>query len=320
MNDLIAQLEQRIYAGKSITFEEALSLSKVEDLDALLGAADRIREKFNGNKINLCTIMNAKSGRCSEDCSFCAQSAHFKTGVTEYPLISVEEALAQAKENESHGVHRFSLVTSGKGMVGEEFEKTLEIYRELNKNTSLHLCASLGIISYEQAVALKETGVQMYHHNLETSRRFFNQICTTHTYDERIETIENVKKAGMTICSGGIIGLGETVEDRISMAFEFKDLEVDSVPINVLFPVKGTPLEDRPFLSADEALRTIAVYRFILPKAHIRFAGGRTLLGEDQKRGFRGGANATMVGNLLTTVSNTIEEDLEMLKSLGLEV
>lgn len=307
-------------AGKEITFSEAIELYQTEDLEELFGAANRIREKFTGNKVDLCTIMNAKSGKCSENCKFCAQSAHYSTGVEVYPLVDVEKALKLAKENEASGAHRFSLVTSGKGILQKDWEKVLTIYKVLRKETNLKLCASLGIISYEQALQLKEVGVTMYHHNVETSRDYFPKICTTHTYQERIDTIKNVLRAGLDICCGGIIGMGESFEDRINMAFEIKELGVKSIPINILNPIKGTPLENLKPLEPQEILKTMAVFRFIIPDSFIRYAGGRSALGELQRQGLKAGVNAALVGNYLTTVGNKISEDIQMIKEEGLEV
>jgi len=320
VTNLIGQLENKIMSGGEISFDEAIHLIKVNEVDELLNAANRIRQKFMGNKVDLCTIMNAKSGRCSENCKFCAQSAHYPTGIDEYSLINAEEALKLAKENESQGVHRFSLVTSGKTLSEKEFERVLEIYRILKRKTKLKLCASHGIITYHQALKLKEAGVTMYHHNIETSRDYFPKICTTHSYQDRINTVKNVKAAGLDVCCGGIIGMGESVEDRIKMAYEIKELGVKSVPINVLNPIKGTPLEDVKKLSPIEILKTMAVFRFIIPDGFIRYAGGRNALGELQNLGFRSGVNAALVGNYLTTVGNKIPEDIRMIKAEGLEV
>ena len=316
----ISELESKILNGESIKYEEAIQLSQACDIEKLYAAANRIRDKFKGKKVDLCSIMNAKSGKCSENCKYCAQSGHYNTGVSEYPLISADEALKMAAENQKDGAHRFSLVTSGGALSDEDFDRVLEIFKVLRKETKLHLCASLGSISWEQAVRLKEAGVSMYHHNLETSRRYFSQICDTHTYEDRIETINNVIKAGLPICSGGIMGMGETMEDRIDMAFELKNLGVKSVPVNILSPIKGTPLENAPVIEGEEILRTIAIFRFVIPDGFIRYAGGRNALGELQNLGFKAGVNAALVGNYLTTVGNTISEDIKAIINMGLEV
>ncbi|MDK2799229.1 MAG: biotin synthase [Clostridiales bacterium] len=320
MKDFIKKVENKIMSGQSIVFEEAVQLSETENIEQLFTAANRIREKFKGNKVDLCTIMNAKSGKCSENCKYCAQSAHYHTGVQEYPLISVEEALERARENEKCGAHRFSLVTSGKSLSEEDFEKVIEIYKVLRKETGMKLCASHGIISYEQAVRLKNVGVTMYHHNIETSREYFDKICDTHSYQDRINTIKNVMAAGLDICCGGIIGMGESMEDRIKMAFEIKELGIKSIPVNVLNPIKGTPMENIEPLSPEEILKIMSLFRFIIPDGFIRYAGGRNALGELQNLGFKAGVNAALVGNYLTTVGNSISQDIEMIQKEGLEV
>lgn len=323
MINIISLIEDRVNSVENITFEEALRLGNLEDegdLVALYSAADRIRDRFNGKVVDVCSIMNAKSGRCPEDCKFCAQSAHYNTCVDVYGLVDSKSAVEMALENESCGVNRFSLVTSGRGMDEDELERVLKIYNELRKNVKIDLCASLGILSYEQLLKLRDTGVSMYHHNLETNREYYEKICTTHTYDERIETIKNAKKAGLRVCSGGIIGMGETMEDRIKFAFEIKRLDIKSIPINVLNPVKGTPFENMEKLSQSEILKTIAIFRFINPSASIRLAGGRNQIDDFGKGCFRAGANATISGNYLTTSGNKIAEDIKMIKSLDLEV
>ncbi|MEW8993823.1 biotin synthase BioB [Clostridium sp.] len=323
MIKFIKDLERRVLLGENINFEEALSLTKLgsnEDIEQLCISADNIRKTFCGDQVDLCTIMNAKSGRCSEDCKFCAQSAHYNTNVEVYDLVSKESALKLAKENEAEGVNRFSLVTSGRGIVGSDFEKILDIYEELNNELSMDLCASLGILGYDDFFKLKERGITMYHHNLETSEEFYKEICTTHSYEERIDTIKAAKEAGMTVCSGGIIGLGESWEDRINLAFQLKELNVMSIPVNILNPVKGTPLESSKNLTQEDILKTIAIFRFINPKALIRLAGGRNLIKDLGKGCFNAGANATITGNYLTTSGNKICDDKRMIGELKLEI
>lgn len=319
----IRLLENKVNDNENINFQEAVELSKITDYESLkelFMAADRIRDKFNGKIVDLCSIMNAKSGRCSEDCKFCAQSAHYKTNAAEYELVSLEEVLKLAKENEKCGINRFSLVTSGRGLNHQDLDKIIDIYKKIRKEVKINLCASLGILSYEQLVKLKEAGITMYHHNLETSDKYYKEICTTHSYQERIDTINNAKKAGLMACSGGIIGMGETMEDRIKLAFKVRELGVKSIPVNVLNPVKGTPLEDTELLSQDEILKTIAIFRFVNPTAYIRLAGGRNLIDGCGKNCFKAGANATISGNYLTTSGNKIKDDIEMIASLELEV
>lgn len=321
--NIINLLEKRINNGEAINFEEAIELSQINDseiLQQLFKAADRIRDKFNGEVVDLCSIMNAKSGRCSEDCKFCAQSAHYKTNVEEYDLVNLDEVLRQAKENKECGVNKFSLVTSGRGVNQQDFEKVIKIYEEVRKEVNINLCASLGILNHDQLLSLKEVGITMYHHNLETSKEYYEKICTTHSYEERIDTINFAKEAGLKVCSGGIIGMGESMEDRIRLAFNLRELGVTSIPVNVLNPIKGTPLENEKRLSQDEILKTIAVFRFINPTAHIRLAGGRNLIDDYGRECFRVGANATISGNYLTTSGNKIKDDIEMITSLNLKV
>jgi biotin synthase len=318
--NIVDKLENIIYDNGNIGLEEALELYSFEDEEALFQAANRIRKRLCGDSADLCSIMNAKSGRCSENCKYCAQSAHYNTGVEEYDLVSKEQALEMSKENESLGIHRFSLVTSGRGLKGKDFEDVVEIYKYINENSNIELCASHGILDYDQLISLKEAGIKRYHHNLETSRKFYPNICTTHSYQDRIDTILSVKKAEMEVCSGGIIGMGETREDRINMAIELRELGVNCIPVNILNPIGGTPLEEAETLSESEILRTIAVFRFILPQAHIRFAGGRSKLSDCGKKGFMAGANAALVGNLLTTVGNNVDEDKKMITELGYDI
>ncbi|QIB27737.1 biotin synthase BioB [Caloranaerobacter azorensis] len=325
MKEIISKIAERILNGGQIYYYEAVEIinideKDIETLDVLFKGANSIREKFAGRKVDLCTIMNVKSGRCSEDCKFCAQSIYYNTGIMEYGLLDYDAILKRAKEMEHVGAHRFSLVTSGKGIKGKDFENILDIYRRLSKDTSLKLCASLGIISYEQALKLKEAGVSMYHHNIETSREYYKKVCTTHSYEERIESIKNAMKAGLKICCGGIIGMGESREDRVKMAFEIRSLGIKSVPINVLNPIKGTPLENRKILSPFEILKTMALYRYIIPDSYIRYAGGRMALKNRQNMGFRAGVNAALVGDYLTTIGSNIEQDKKMIIQEGLDI
>lgn len=317
-------ITDRILKGGKIKTEEALKLINIneddmESLESLFQGANAIRKRFVGKKADLCTIMNTRSGKCSEDCKFCARSSHYKTGVDEYELLDYDKILERAKEMEEAGVHRFSLVTSGRGMQNKDFEAIVEIYQKLSRDTNLKLCASHGIIDYDQAIRLKEAGVQMYHHNVEACKDYYSDICTTHTYEDRIDTIEAVMNSGLEICCGGILGMGETKEDRIKMAFEIKDLGVKSVPLNVLSPIKGTPLEDTELLSPNEILKTMALYRYIIPDCYIRYAGGRMALKEKQNIGFKAGVNGALTGNYLTTIGNNIKQDKEMIICEGFD-
>lgn len=326
MRAYITNLRDRILQGHDITFSEAERLLAIENenqsiIKVLFDSANELREKFVGDKVDLCTIMNAKSGKCTEDCKFCAQSVHYETNCQVYDLIGYEAILERAMEVQSQGAHRFSLVTSGKGIESEEeFERLLEIYRRLKEDTTLNICASHGVITEAQAIRLKEAGVSMYHHNVETSRAHYEAICTTHTYDDRVSTIENIKKSGMTVCCGGIFGLGESQFDRLKMGFEIKALGIKSVPLNILMPVEGTPCEDSKPLNPVEVLKTMAVYRFINPDCYIRYAGGRMILDDLQSVGFKAGVNGALVGNYLTTIGSGVEEDIEMIQCAGLKI
>ena len=324
--EFILGLKNKIISDNcSISYQEAVRLSKIpnsdeETLEILFEAADKIRERFCGNYFDLCTIMNAKSGRCSENCKYCAQSAHFKTTAKVYGLISKEQALREARKNESEGAHRFSLVTVGRGLNGneKELDRLEEIYTYLSEHTDkLSLCASHGICSKKALTRLRDAGVSTYHHNLESSRRYYPHICTSHTYDDRINTIKYAKEIGLDVCSGGIFGLGETITDRIDMAFDLKDLRIRSVPINILTPIKGTPFENNEAVDPREILKTIAVYRFILPCAYIRYGGGRIKLGDYARKGLKSGVNAVLTGNFLTTTGTTIQSDKKMIDKLG---
>lgn len=317
------QLADKITAGKEITFEQALALTGLEG-DLLYGlflAALRITRYFHANKVDLCSIINAKSGRCSEDCAFCAQSGYYQTGIQVHPLLSEKDVLKRALEMESKGVRRFSLVTSGKGITDGDFRKVLHIYKTLSEKTGLRLCASLGILDRDRATRLKEAGVTRYHHNIETSRSYFSKICTTHTFKERVETIRSAKAAGLEICSGGIIGLGENWNQRIEMAFQLKELGVLSIPVNILTPIKGTPLWGQSVPAPMEILKTIALYRLILPEAVIRLGGGRgPALRDLQCAAFTAGANGLLTGDYLTTAGREVPGDRQMLEDLELQV
>ncbi|NEZ46440.1 biotin synthase BioB [Clostridium niameyense] len=319
---IIKDLENKIYENKIITKNQSIYLDNLneEDLQKLFHGANRIREKFMGNKVDLCSIMNAKSGRCSEDCKFCAQSIRYNTNVKVHGIVDEDEAIKLALENEKEGINKFSLVTSGRGLLGKEFYEIVRIYKTLREKVNIDLCASLGILTYEQLVSLKEVGVSTYHHNLETNRNYYKKICTTHSYDERINTIKNAQRAGLKVCCGGIIGLGESMEDRIDLAFELNSLNIKSIPINVLNPIKGTPLQEAKPLTQKEILKTMAIFRFINPKANIRLAGGRNLIENFGERCFKVGASATISGNYLTTSGNKIKDDIKMINNLGLEV
>ncbi len=317
----INDLAQRIISsGIGASRDEAISLMQVKDLDALCDAADRIRSSFHGNHFDSCSIVNARSGMCGEDCKWCAQTRHHDTNCVTYNFLEEDKTLDAAHINEQTGIRRFSLVTSGRAVSDKDLENFCRIYRRLAEETDLHLCASMGLLTETQLSRLRECGVERYHCNMETSERMWHSLCTTHSQDDKRRTIESARKVGMAICSGGIIGMGETPEDRVDFAIMLRDMGVDSVPMNILNPIKGTPLEDTPLIPEEDIIRCAAVWRFILPKQIIRFAGGRNRLSQaNLKRIFRGGINGAIMGDMLTTVGNTIEEDKTLLASIDLQ-
>lgn len=315
------ELAEQIIAGRRLQRIDDLDFLIRCDLDELCRGADKIRAACVGNKVNLCSIINARSGRCPEDCKYCAQSAHHHTSCEIYDFLPEEEILRACKLNEQEGVHRFSIVTSGRALSGEEFEKAIHTYETLHRECRIGLCASMGFLSAEQLHRLHQAGVTNYHHNIETSRRNFPNICTTHSYDMKIETLKKVKAEGMRACSGGIIGMGETWADRLDMAVSLAELGIDSIPLNTLMPIPGTPLEHLPRLTEADILRTIALFRYINPCADIRLAAGRALLTNDGETAFQSGASATITGNMLTTAAcATIRSDRKMLQQLGRDI
>lgn len=315
------KLVEEIIAGRRLTREDDVTFLVEGDLDSLKKGANRIREKLCGNRVDLCSIINGRAGRCSENCKFCAQSAHHSTGADEYDFLDIDKIVAECHHNEKNGCHRFSIVTAGRTLAGEDFRQAVKAYSRMHQECpEIHLCASHGLLTREQFVELKEAGVTTYHANIETSEEYFPKICTTHTFADKIQCINNAKAAGMHVCSGGIIGLGETFADRISMAFTLAEQGIYSIPINALLPIKGTPLEDNPKLSEEEILRTVTLFRFINPESYIRLAAGRTLMADSGKEAFFAGANATITGDMLTTSGNNTAEDKEMLTQAGFDI
>ena len=312
-------LAERIVQGQRLDREDGRKLREM-DLEELCRAADEIRRAFCSDKGELCTIVNGRSGRCSEDCKFCAQSCHYHTGAEEYPFLSVSEILEEGKRNEAAGVHRYSIVTAGRGIHGPDLEHALEAYRRLRAETGLELCASHGLQTQEEFRQLKAAGVTRFHANLETSRRYFPYICTTHTYDDKIENIRRAKAAGLEICSGGILGIGETWEDRVDMALDLAELGVVSIPLNLLTPSPGTPLEDLPPLTEEEVLRSVAMFRCFNPTAWIRMAAGRGRFAGGGRKLFQSGANAAITGDMLTTTGTSIAGDRAMFAGLGYQI
>lgn len=319
MTDL-NELALKIIDGFRLSRSDDLYFFKDCALDELTAAADKIREHFKGENVDLCTIINGRSGRCGENCKFCAQSAHNHTGCEEYSFLDEEKIVEAAKANQNEGVNRFAIVTAGKAFSGEDFDKAIHTFERMNKELSINLCASMGFITREQFRRLKKAGVTSYHHNIETSRRNFPNICTSHTYDMKIETIKIAQEEGLCVCSGGIIGMGESFEDRLDMAVSLSELKIRSIPINALMAIPGTPFEKNQPLTEEEILRTIAMFRFLNPEANIRLAAGRKLLSENGKKAFQSGASATITGNMLTTSGSTIQGDIKMLSEMGRKI
>lgn len=319
---MLEQIEKKILSGGSLSNEEALYITTISghDILKLFTSANKIRNHFKGKRVGLCSIVNAKSGACSEDCSFCAQSSKSRAEINVYPLKNRDFILERALKAKRAGVHRFSIVTSGRKVSGKDLHSISEMISEI-KTIGLVPCASLGMLNESDLELLKSAGLNRYHHNLETSKRFFPSICTTHTYADKLRTIYYVKNKGLSVCSGGIFGMGETWQDRIDMAFLLKDLDVESIPLNFFIPIKGTVLENMDFLHPFEALKIVSLYRFILPQKEIRICGGRTqILNELNPMIFIAGADSLLTGDYLTTPGISYEEDLNLIKTSGLSV
>ena len=314
----IRKLADEILAGRRLTRQEECLGMVIADLAELSREADRIREKACGNRVSLCAIINGRSGRCSEDCKFCAQAKCNATGVEEYGFLDPEEIVEDCKKHERRGINRYSIVTAGRTLAGKDLDTAVEAYRRMHEECpGIALCASHGLVSAEGLRRLKEAGATRYHCNLESSRRYFAKICSTHTYDDKIREIRMAQEAGMEVCSGGIIGMGEAWEDRIDMALTAASLGVRSIPINVLRPIPGTPLEHVAPISNDDVVRTVAMFRFIAPEADIRIAAGRNAFSDGGRVLFQSGSNATITGDMLTTTGCNISQDRQMFTEMG---
>ena len=318
----ISELKERILSGGRITDAEALSLADItpDRYDELRAAAAEITARFGSRKFDSCSIINARSGRCPEDCKWCAQSAAYDTSISHYPLVERDVCMEMAAYNRNAGIGRFSLVTSGRSVQGKALYTICSYYSQLRDMGGIYLCASMGLLDEEAMTRLREAGVQRYHCNLETARSFLPSLCSTHTQDEKIATIRRARQAGMDVCSGGIIGMGETTRQRVEFALELREIDPVSIPLNVLQPIPGTPLEHQPPLTDDEIINTVAIFRLVHPKAVLRFAGGRARISpRAQREALRIGINGAIMGDLLTTIGAQIEQDRVMVRECGYE-
>ncbi len=305
----LKDLADKIIDGYEITKEEALELYDAP-LEELKESASKITSHFFKEAIELCCISNGKCGKCSENCKFCSQSRYYNTEIQQSVLKSVDEFFKEAQANDRRGVHRFSIVTAGVRLSKAELKTIAQAYKKITSELKISCCGSLGLLDYDDFVMLKEAGLKRYHNNLETSPNFFKEICTTHTMKQKEDTIALAKKAGLEICSGCILGMGESVEDRVDIALELRKLQVDSTPINILNPIKGTPLENRPTVHPDEVRRTIALFRHVLPKTVLRLAGGRLIIQKYFTDLYKYGINAEITGDMLTTAGLTVADDI----------
>jgi len=325
MTDLVEKIkhiEEHILRGSPITREEAAFITGISgpDILNLFASANRLRSHFRGDLAGLCSIINAKSGSCSEDCAFCAQSSRSRAKIDTYSLLEKERVLQKARESRKYGIKRFSIVTSGRKVSRKDLLKIADMISAIS-DLGINPCASLGLLQEDELSVMKAAGLDRYHHNLETSPKHFPEICGTHSYADKIQTIQAARAAGLSVCSGGIFGLGETWQDRIDMAFALRELDVDSVPINFLIPVQGTAFGNKTFLHPIEALKIVSLYRFIFPRKELRICGGRMqVLGEFNSMIFFAGANGMITGNYLTTIGRNPEHDLRLLDICGLHV
>ncbi len=315
----VSQLEEKVLSGGLINEQEALWLALEADKETLYAAANRLRLHFCGNRMDLCTIMNAKSGKCSEDCKWCSQSAYYKTNVKVYELIDHQEAVKQAQINKNAGAHKFSLVTSGRDISHANLDKLCKIYEDIAKTNDIHLCASMGLVDKPKLEKLKAVGVKMYHCNIETAPSLFPKLCSTHTIEEKLETLRTARELGMTLCCGGIIGVGETMEQRVEMAMTLQPLNIESIPLNLLSAIPGTDLQNAEPITDDEILTTFAMFRFVNPRSGIRFASGRIKIQHMQERALKAGMNAALIGDLLTTIGTKMHEDVVNFRKAGFE-
>lgn len=313
-------LKRALEEGVGASIDEALALDGKYSTDELCEASDAVRRRWSGNHVHTCSIVNARSGKCGEDCKWCAQSMHHNTGVTEYEHISRDEMMRAFHANKEHGVMRFSLVTSGRKMGGAHLDYFCRLVEEAREEGGVGLCASMGLLSRDELQKLWDAGVRRYHCNLETSPSYFPKLCSTHTIADKLKTIREAREIGFDICSGGIIGMGESLRDRLELAATARDAGADSMPVNILSPIKGTPLADVEPISEEEIMRSVALMRLVAPKVGMHFAGGRARLSHDAMlRMLRGGINGALMGDMLTTVGNKMDEDRRLFAEAGYE-
>lgn len=321
---LVADALARVLAGDELSEETLYALADInsdEGRAAIIDGAAKITERFCSRKFDFCSIINARSGRCPENCKWCAQSAHYNTGCEVYEQVSDKDTLALADANADHGVGRFSLVTSGRLAKGFALDGFCRQIKEINRRGRISTCASLGLLGREELMQLREAGVRRYHCNLETAPSFFPSLCTTHTMEDKFATIEIAHELGFEVCSGGIIGMGETRRQRMELAITLRKVRPVSIPINILCPIPGTPLADVPLIEEDEILLTVALYRFAHPAVQLRFAGGRKRLSREATiKAMRTGINGAIVGDLLTTIGATMAEDKETVAEAGYDI
>ncbi len=320
MRQIINKLKNKILSGQTIDQADVDLLAQCEGMTELYDAAEEITRTLCPRTFDSCSIVNARSGHCSENCKWCAQSGHYKTGCDTYDLINEEECMAEARHNHAKGVHRFSLVASGRAVRGEALKSVCSLLKRVKDEVGISTCASLGLLNHDELQQLWNSGVRRYHCNLETAPSYFDKLCTTHTIDDKINTINEARSIGFEVCSGGIIGMGETAAQRYELAMKLREVHPHSIPINILCPIPGTPLADSIPLTDDEVLTTIAIFRFIHPTVQLRFAGGRSKLSRNtQLRALRIGMNGGITGDLLTTAGSSIDADRDLTTEAGYE-
>jgi biotin synthase len=311
----------KVFNNQQISFKEAYTLLSTNDIPTLAKGANTITRKFNGEVVDIESLVNAKSGTCPEDCSFCAQSSFYNTGISKYPLLPTEKLIDHARNAKNEGSTSFCLVCAYRSPPEKDFEQICDAISQIKNTIDIDVNVSLGFMTPERAKKLKRLGVKRYNHNLETAKSYFSQICTTHDYEDRIHTGKIIKEAGLELCCGGIIGMGESPEQRLELAFSLADLHPDEVPINILISREGTPLMYNHPLTNEDIIKTIAVWRFIMPKTILKIAGGREKYFRDNGRyALQAGANGIISGGYLTTGGNTHNNDINMIKEIGLEV